>query len=198
MERRNFLKSAFALTAASAVEPLLTTSAAAAELPKISVPSPRSFPQGFLWGTATAAYQVEGAVHDDGRGPSMWDTFRHTPGKTCHGETGDVADDFFHLYKQDVALMKELGTRPSASPSPGRASSRKARARPIPKASTFTSASSMNCRPPASSLTPRSSTGICPRPSRTRVAGPAAPQPRLSPTTPATPPASSPTASLTG
>ena len=95
MERRNFLKSAFALTAAPGVPPWLGTSAAAAELSKISAPSPRSFPQGFLWGTATAAYQVEGAVNADGRGPSVWDTFSHTPGKIWHNETADVADDFF-------------------------------------------------------------------------------------------------------
>jgi beta-glucosidase len=111
MERRNFLKSAFAVTAAPAVQPWLSTSAAAAELPKISAPTPRSFPQGFLWGTATAAYQVEGAVNADGRGPSVWDTFSHTPGKIWHDETADVADDFFDRYKQDVALMKELGTK---------------------------------------------------------------------------------------
>jgi beta-glucosidase len=111
MKRRSFLQSVFALTAEPAVQPWLSTSAAAADLPRISAPAPRSFPQGFLWGTATAAYQVEGAVHADGRGPSVWDTFSHTPGKIWHDETADVADDFFHLYKQDVALMKELGTK---------------------------------------------------------------------------------------
>jgi len=194
MERRNFLKSAFALTAAPAVQPWLSTSAVAAELAKISAPTPRSFPQGFLWGTATAAYQVEGAVNADGRGPSVWDTFSHTPGKIWHDETADVADDFFGRYKQDVALMKELGTKAFRSPSLGRAFSRKARARPITKAWTFTSASWTSCNPPESSLMPRSSTGICPRPSRTRVDGPAEPQPRLSLTTPATRPANFPTA----
>src|SRR5215469_8035331 len=111
MKRRSFLKSAFALTAAPAVQPWLSTTSAASELPKVSMPTPRSFPPGFLWGTATAAYQVEGAVNADGRGPSVWDTFSHTPGKIWHDETADVADDFFHSYKQDVALMKELGTK---------------------------------------------------------------------------------------
>src|ERR1700760_531562 len=106
MERRNFLKSALVLTAAPAVQPWLSTSAAAAELPKISAPNPRSFPQGFLWGTATAAYQVEGAVNADGRGPSVWDTFSHTPGKIVNNATGDVADDHYHHYKEDVQLMK--------------------------------------------------------------------------------------------
>jgi len=71
----------------------------------------RSFPEGFLWGSATASYQVEGAVHEDGRGVSIWDTFSHTPGKTHTGDTGDVADDYFHRYKEDIALMHELGLK---------------------------------------------------------------------------------------
>jgi beta-glucosidase len=66
------------------------------------------FPTGFAWGAATAAYQIEGAVHEDGRGPSIWDTFAHTPGRTLNGETGDVACDHYHRYPQDIALMKEL------------------------------------------------------------------------------------------
>ena len=70
-----------------------------------------SFPQGFLWGSATASYQVEGAVKEDGRGPSIWDTFSHIPGNTTNGDTGDVANDHYHLYKQDVALMKDLGLK---------------------------------------------------------------------------------------
>src|SRR6516162_4952926 len=64
------------------------------------------FPKGFLWGCATAAYQIEGGAKDDGRGPSTWDVFSHTPGKTHDGETGDVADDSYHLYKEDVKLLK--------------------------------------------------------------------------------------------
>jgi len=67
------------------------------------------FPENFLWGCATASYQVEGAVKEDGRGPSVWDTFSHTPGKTFQGDTGDVADDSYHLYKEDVRLLKNLG-----------------------------------------------------------------------------------------
>jgi beta-glucosidase len=69
----------------------------------------RSFPKGFLWGTATAAYQVEGAAREDGRGPSIWDTFSHTPGKTTNGDTGDIADDEYHRYREDIQLMKSLG-----------------------------------------------------------------------------------------
>jgi beta-glucosidase len=68
-----------------------------------------SFPPGFLWGTSTAAYQIEGAVAEGGRGPSIWDTFAHTPGKTVGGETGDVACDHYHRYAEDVALMRQLG-----------------------------------------------------------------------------------------
>jgi len=71
----------------------------------------RTFPESFLWGSATASYQVEGAVHEDGRGATIWDTFSHTPGKTHNGDTGDVADDFYHLYPHDIQLMKEMGLR---------------------------------------------------------------------------------------
>ncbi len=72
-------------------------------------PDSRQFPKGFIWGCATAAYQIEGGVREGGRGPSIWDIFSHTPGKTYHGDTGDVADDSYHLYKEDVQLLKNLG-----------------------------------------------------------------------------------------
>jgi beta-glucosidase len=71
----------------------------------------RKFPDGFLWGTATASYQVEGAVNEDGRAPSIWDTFSHTPGKVVNNANGDVADDHYHRYKEDVQLMKALGVK---------------------------------------------------------------------------------------
>ena len=67
------------------------------------------FPDGFTWGVATAAYQIEGAVTEDGRGPSIWDTFSHTPGWTANGDTGDVACDHYHRYPEDVTLMADLG-----------------------------------------------------------------------------------------
>jgi beta-glucosidase len=67
------------------------------------------FPDGFTWGAATASYQVEGAAREDGRGPSIWDTFSHTPGKTVNGDTGDIAVDHYHRWHQDVALLAELG-----------------------------------------------------------------------------------------
>ncbi len=66
-------------------------------------------PPGFEWGAATAAYQIEGAVREDGRGESIWDRFSHTPGKVAGGDTGDVACDHYHRYGTDVALMAELG-----------------------------------------------------------------------------------------
>ena len=71
----------------------------------------RTFPKDFVWGSATASYQVEGAYKEEGRGPSIWDTFAHTPGRTHLGDTGDVADDYYHRYKQDIALMKSIGLK---------------------------------------------------------------------------------------
>ena len=67
------------------------------------------FPDGFLWGAATAAYQIEGAPDADGKGPSIWDTFTHAPGTTHHGDTGDVACDSYNRYPQDIGLLKRLG-----------------------------------------------------------------------------------------
>lgn len=67
------------------------------------------FPSGFVWGTSTAAYQIEGAVNDDGRAPSIWDTYSHTPGRVARGETGDVACDHYHRYEADLDLMASLG-----------------------------------------------------------------------------------------
>jgi beta-glucosidase len=69
------------------------------------------FPADFSWGTATASYQVEGAWQEDGKGENIWDRFSHTPGRINTGDTGDVACDQYHRYKEDVALMKELGLR---------------------------------------------------------------------------------------
>ena len=68
-----------------------------------------AFGPGFLWGASTAAYQIEGAAAEGGRGPSIWDRFSHTPGKVLNGDTGDVACDHYHRYPEDVALMTGLG-----------------------------------------------------------------------------------------
>ena len=67
------------------------------------------FPAGFVFGVSTASYQIEGAVDADGRGPSIWDTYSHTPGKVANGDTGDVACDHYHRHAEDVALMADLG-----------------------------------------------------------------------------------------
>jgi len=67
------------------------------------------FPSDFVWGAATSAYQIEGAPLEDGAGPSIWQRFAHTPGKMTNGDTGDVACDHYHRYRDDVALMREIG-----------------------------------------------------------------------------------------
>jgi beta-glucosidase len=72
---------------------------------------PARFPRDFLWGAATAAYQIEGAWNEDGRGTSIWDTFSHEPGRVAGGDTGDVACDHYHRWPTDLALMRELGLR---------------------------------------------------------------------------------------
>lgn len=66
------------------------------------------FPEGFVWGVATASYQIEGAVAEDGRTPSIWDTFSHTPGAVLNAHNGDVACEHYHRMPEDVALMREL------------------------------------------------------------------------------------------
>ena len=67
--------------------------------------APISFPKDFLWGTASASYQIEGGWNEDGKGESIWDRYAHTVGKIKGGDTGDVACDHYHRYKEDVALM---------------------------------------------------------------------------------------------
>ena len=66
------------------------------------------FPKGFFWGTATAAYQIEGAWNEDGKGESIWDRFSHTPGKIRNGDTGDVACDSYQRWREDIALMRAM------------------------------------------------------------------------------------------
>lgn len=69
------------------------------------------FPRGFVWGVATASYQIEGAWKEDGKGLSIWDTFSHTPGKIANGDTADVACDHYHRFAEDLSLLKELGAK---------------------------------------------------------------------------------------
>ncbi|MBV9888651.1 MAG: beta-glucosidase [Acidobacteria bacterium] len=107
LTRRRFVQTA----AATAATAFATTSLPKFALAQVGKPAELKFPSGFLWGCATASYQVEGAVNEDGRKPSVWDTFSHTPGKTHDGDTGDVADDFYHLYKQDIQTLKNLGCK---------------------------------------------------------------------------------------
>jgi beta-glucosidase len=106
--RRQFGK----LAAASAVGAVAPVSPAAAQAaPGSDGRRSAAFPDGFVWGTATSAYQIEGAVDVDGRGRSIWDTFSHTPGKIGDGSNGDRANDHYHRYKDDVGLIKQLGAR---------------------------------------------------------------------------------------
>ena len=112
VSRRTFAKVASVAALASASElPSLGANSAPQNREVIANNSGRDFPQGFIWGTATASYQVEGAVKEDGRGPSIWDTFSHTPGKVVNNANADIANDHYHLYKTDVQLMKALGAK---------------------------------------------------------------------------------------
>ncbi|MDF1477879.1 GH1 family beta-glucosidase [Leifsonia sp. H3M29-4] len=79
------------------------------ESARMSASTPRRFPEAFLFGAATAAYQIEGAAHEDGRTDSIWDAFARVPGAVVGGDNGDVACDHYHRYRDDVALMSELG-----------------------------------------------------------------------------------------
>ena len=107
MNRRHFLEQSALAVAGSA---LVTRSRPAfAALP--STAAEASFPEGFLWGAATAAYQVEGAWKEDGKTESIWDRFAHTPGKVKNGDNGDVACDSYHRYKDDIALARRLNLK---------------------------------------------------------------------------------------
>jgi beta-glucosidase len=105
INRRNLLSSALALRA---VPIELLAGAARAATPAAA---PTRFPEGFLWGAATAAYQVEGAWNADGKGESIWDRFSHAPGHIKNGATGDVACDSYHRYPEDIALLKQLNLK---------------------------------------------------------------------------------------
>ena len=104
--RRKFLQT-LASTTALAVPGSLRAAAAQTSAP----PTGPAFPADFVWGTATAAYQIEGAANIDGRGESIWDVFCRKPGVVFGGNTGEVACDHYHRYREDVALMKELGVK---------------------------------------------------------------------------------------
>ena len=73
------------------------------------MPVHTSFPKDFIWGIGNGAYQSEGAWNEDGKGESIWDRFGHIPGNILNGENGDVTSDFYHRYKEDIALIKNMG-----------------------------------------------------------------------------------------
>src|SRR5580693_7554639 len=110
---RNLTRRQFGKTVAAAA------ALAGTGLPELSFGQPgtadsssrRRFPEGFVWGCATAAYQIEGGANDGGRGQTNWDVFSHTPGKTHDGDTGAVADDSYHRYKEDIQTLKGLGCK---------------------------------------------------------------------------------------
>jgi len=101
IDRRSIFKGAAAA--------LATTAIPARAEGSLDAPVGHGFPKGFLWGAATASYQVEGALREGGRGVSIWDTFADKPGNILHGDTGAVATDFYHRYPEDIALMKSIG-----------------------------------------------------------------------------------------
>ncbi|MBE7158056.1 MAG: family 1 glycosylhydrolase, partial [Rhodospirillales bacterium] len=113
--RRRFGKGIATATTALSAGALGSSGASAQTAGAPQQPTPRqdyySFPQGFLWGCATAAYQVEGATTADGRGVSIWDKFSHTPGKIFGNQNADVADDHYHRFKEDIGLLKSLGAQ---------------------------------------------------------------------------------------
>jgi beta-glucosidase len=110
LTRRAFAKAAAAalgMTAPSAVSAETSTDSRSQPLHGAAA----SFPDGFAWGVATAAFQIEGAVREDGRGASIWDTYSHTPGKIRNGDNADVANDHYHRYRDDIGLMREMGVK---------------------------------------------------------------------------------------
>jgi beta-glucosidase len=118
LSRRAFarLLGASAATISTSLPVLAATSASTAlhEISDKSSPANAGelkFPKGFVWGSATASYQVEGASKEDGKGESIWDVFTHTPGKIHENQNGDLADDDYHRYKEDIDIMKDLGLK---------------------------------------------------------------------------------------
>ena len=106
MQRRRFLQSALA-----AASGLAGARMGAAPDETHVAGGEGKFPEGFVWGAATAAYQIEGAWREDGKGESIWDRFAHTPGKIKNGDNGDVACDSYHRYGEDIALLREMNIK---------------------------------------------------------------------------------------
>jgi beta-glucosidase len=112
LTRRDFTTAAGAAALGATTAPLASSAQTPAEdRPKPALGNAAIFPDGFTWGVATSAFQIEGAVKEDGRGASIWDTYAHTPGKIRNGDNADVANDHYHRYKDDVKLMQDLGVK---------------------------------------------------------------------------------------
>ena len=144
------------------------------------------FPAGFWWGAATAAYQIEGAVAEDGRTPSIWDTFAAVPGRIADGDRRDRATDHYHRYRRRRrADARRSACRPTGSRSPGRGSVRAGGRRHQPgRPRLLRPARRRAARAPASRRPRRSTTGTCRRSSRTPAAGPTGDTASGSPSTP--------------
>ena len=115
MSRRDFTKAAACgslatMAAACSGSQSEVDRARSGQTPANQPSTGRTFPKGFYWGVGTSSYQIEGAWNEDGKAPSIWDTYTHKPGNIKNNDTGDVANDHYHRYKEDVALMKGIGT----------------------------------------------------------------------------------------
>lgn len=105
-----------------------------------------TFPKDFLWSASTAATQIEGGWNADGKGESIWDTLVHDgTGKIAHGENADISIDFYHRWREDVALMKQMGLKAYRFPSAGPGCCPRVLARSTRRASDFTRISATSC-----------------------------------------------------
>src|SRR5215472_10022607 len=110
LSRRNLIKLTGAATIGLPATGFASGGATSTSDQTSSQPSnTRTFPKGFYWGVGTSSYQIEGAWNEDGKGLSIWDTYTHKPGNIKNNDTGDVANDHYHRYKEDVGLMKSIG-----------------------------------------------------------------------------------------
>ncbi len=109
--RRHFLGQSLAFAGGGFLHGTLMAAGMKTQAEIRPAPNAARFPRGFIWGAATAAYQIEGAAREDGRGESIWDRFSHTPGKVKNGATGDVACDSYHRWREDIALMKAMNLK---------------------------------------------------------------------------------------
>src|SRR5262245_46241123 len=113
VSRREFARAAASASIAATATGCSTSDAPAAQPQQAATSADqatgRTFPKGFYWGVGTSAYQIEGAWNEDGKGPSIWDTYAHAPGHIKNNDTGDVANDHYHRYNEDIALMKDIG-----------------------------------------------------------------------------------------